>query len=533
MDAKTGQDEANKKSTVSAEELAARYGTMYKWYVLVTILVGLISMVASATIVNVAMPDIMGEFGLGQDQAQWMSTAFLAAMTAAMLAATSAVQTFGVRRTYISALIAFAGSSIIGALSPNEDVLIAARVIQGAAAGIAQPLGMVSIFQAFPPDRRGMAMGMYGVGVILAPALGPTLGGILIDNYSWHYVFLLGPPLCFAGIPLASIFLPTRVHANRTPFDWIGFGLLCICLVAFLTGLSNGQRIGWDSSFVLGSFFLAAISMCGFIIQERRVQAPILALNLYLNPRFVAASAVAFILGMGLYGSTYLVPLFVQTIQGYTPTESGLLLMPAGLILGIVFPITGRLSDRVAAHIMIAIGLSVFGWASFLMSRADTSTPFWSFAGWVALGRLGLGFILPSLNGGALRVLDRHLVSDGAGAINFMRQLGGAIGVDALSVYLERETTTYAAELNAMQTGNHAAARTLDLLSALLRQDGISGMLGIAEAHRFMSRMIEAQASILGFRESFLLVAAIFLLALVPAWYMRVRPHSEKSRPTK
>lgn len=518
-------------NAVKVEELAARYGAMYKWYVLVTILVGLIAMVASATIVNVAMPDIMGEFGLGQDQAQWLSTAFLAAMTAAMLAATWAGQSLGARGAYIAALVAFAVSSVVGALSPNDSILIASRIVQGAAAGLAQPLGMVSIFQAFPPERRGMAMGMYGVGVILAPALGPTLGGILIDNYSWRYVFLLSPPFCLAAIPLASTFLPTRSEINRTPFDWGGFILLCVGLVAFLSGLSNGQRMGWDSTFVVGALCLAALAFIGFVVQEKRAKAPILALDLYLNSRFVAASAVAFILGLGLYGSTYLVPLFVQTIQGYTPTESGLLLMPAGVVLGFVFPLTGRLSDRVAPHVLILAGLAVFGWATFLMAQADTSTPFWTFAGWVALGRLGLGFILPSLNGGALRVLEHHLVSDGAGAINFARQLGGAIGVDVLSVYLERQTTTYAGELNAMQTGNHAAAHSLDIIAAMLDQGGITGHVGIAEAHRFLSQMIGDQASVMGFRESFLFVAATFLAALLPAWYMRTKPRSSQAKP--
>ena len=518
-------------NTVKAEELAARHGAMYKWYVLVTILVGLIAMVASATIVNVAMPDIMGEFGLGQDQAQWLSTAFLAAMTAAMLAATWAVQSLGTRGAYIAALVAFAASSIVGGFSPNYPVLIACRIVQGAAAGLAQPLGMVAIFQAFPPERRGMAMGMYGVGVILAPALGPTLGGILIDNYSWRYVFLLGPPFCLVGIPLASAFLPTRSQVNRPPFDWAGFILLCVGLVAFLSGLSNGQRMGWDSTFVVGSFCLAALAFIGFVVQEKRATAPVLALDLYLNPRFVAASAVAFIFGLGLYGSTYLVPLFVQTIQGYSPTESGLLLMPAGIVLGFVFPLTGRLSDRVAPHIMILVGLGAFGWSTFLMAQADTSTPFWTFAGWVALGRIGNGFILPSLNSGSLRVLEHHLVSDGAGAINFMRQLGGAIGVDLLSVYLERQTTTYAGELNAMQTGNHAAAHSLNTIAAMLDRAGLTGRVGSAEAHRFLSRMIEAQASVMGFRQCFLFVAAIFLAALIPAWYMRAKPRSSQAQP--
>lgn len=513
---------------LTSHDLSTRYGAAYKWYVSLTVMVGLIALVASATIVNVAMPDIIGEFGMGQDQVQWLSTAFLASMTAAMLVATWAVRSFGSRCAYITALAAFAAGSIVGALSPNDIVLVIARVIQGSAAGLAQPLGMVEMFRVFPSNRRGTAMGLYGMGVILAPALGPTVGGMLIDNYSWRYVFFLGLPFCATGMLLATLFLSNCPEAKRPPFDWFGFILLSVGIAAFLAGLSNGQRLGWESACVYGAFCLAAVALFSFVVLEGRTSTPLLALDVYRNPRFAAASAVALILGLGLYGSTYLVPLFVQTIQGYTPTESGLLLMPAGIVLGVVFPLAGRLSDRLSPHILILAGLTLFGISSYLMSHADTSTAFWTFAGWVAIGRIGLGLILPSLNSGSLRVLDHHLVSHGAGAINFMRQLGGAIGVDLLTVYLERQTTTYACEINAMQTGSHSAANTLHLIAATLNRAGLVGQARAGETHRFLSRMIASQASVMGFRTSFLLVAATFFLALLPAWYMR-----PKQRPTR
>ncbi|WP_310598712.1 DHA2 family efflux MFS transporter permease subunit [Desulfobulbus sp.] len=508
---------------VTTEELSARYGAAYKWYVSATVLVGLMAMIASATIVNVAMPDIMGEFGMGQDQAQWLSTAFLASMTAAMLVASWAVKSFGSRSTYSMALIAFALGSLMGAFSPNDTVLVVARIIQGAAAGLAQPLGMVAMFQAFPADRRGSAMGLYGMGVVLAPALGPTVGGILIDNYSWRDVFFLGLPFCAVGLILAAAFLATVRESKRPAFDWLGFILLSVGIASFLAGLSNGQRMGWDSIFVRGSFCLAAFSMCAFVAQERRAQTPLLALDVYHNPRFVAAFVVAFILGMGLYGSTYLVPLFVQTVQGYSPTESGLLLMPAGIVLALVFPLAGRLSDRLPPHVLIFFGMALFSVSNYLMSHVDTDTEFWTFAYYVVVGRIGLGFILPSLNSGALRVLDSHLLSHGAGAINFVRQLGGAIGVDILSVYLERETTIYAHEINAMQTGGHVASALFHQLVTALDRAGVAGSIAVTEAHRFLSHMIAAQASVMGFRESFLFVAVIFFIALFPTWYMRAK----------
>jgi EmrB/QacA subfamily drug resistance transporter len=510
---------------VTAEQLSARYGTTYKWFATATVMVGIIASILSSTMINVALPDIMGEFGLGQDQIQWVSTAFLAATTSAMLAAAWAVASFGVCQAYVAALAIFAIGCVVGGFSPDDNGVILARAIQGAAAGLIQPLAMVVIFQAFPVERRGSAMGLYGLGVVLAPALGPTLGGVLIDNYSWRYIFFFGLPLCALGMLLAPLFLPTNSQSPRSPFDWLGFILMAVGVSAFLSGLSNGQRMGWDSTFVTGAFCMAAFAVVGFVMQERRSATPVLTLDVFLNPRFAAACVVAFMFGVGIFGSTYLVPLFVQTVQDYMATTAGLLLMPAGIVLGIVQPLAGRLSDHVSARLLISIGMALFAVSSVLMSNADTSTDFWTFAGWVVLGRIGMGFIMPSLNSGALKVLDHHQVGHGAGAVNFMRQLGGAVGVALLSVYLERQTTIYASEFNAMQTGTHAAADTLDLVAGLLTRAGLHDNVAVAlrtqEAYRFLSRMIAAQASVMGFRASFLFVAVGFFLALIPTYFMR------------
>ncbi|GAB6038768.1 MDR family MFS transporter [Fundidesulfovibrio butyratiphilus] len=509
----------------SVEALAERYGPAYKWLATLSVMLGCVATVLSATIVNVAMPDIMGEFGMGQDKVQWLSTAFLASMTVTMLATAWTLATFGPRKTYVTSLAVFAAASILGAASPGEETLILARTLQGACAGLVQPLAMVVIFSVFDPSKRGLAMGIFGLGVVLAPALGPTVGGMLIDNYSWRYVFLLAPPLCAGSAVLSLVYLPEQSGRSADPFDWWGFLWLCATVASFLTALSSGQREGWDSNFVRTAFFLSGAGMALFIRRQLRSAHPLLTLELYLNPRFVASSAVAFILGMGLFGSTYLIPLFVQTVQGYMPTESGLLLMPGGIALGLVSPLAGRLADHIAPRWLIALGLALFGWSSLLMAHADTSTEFWSFAGWVVLGRLGLGFILPSLNSGALRVLRPDQVSQGAGAVNFMRQLGGAVGVSILSVYLERQTTLYAAEFNALQNGRHATYDALDLISMLLGRagvfDDVAQALRPPEVYRYFSQMVSAQASMMGFRESFFLVALIAFAALVPAWFMR------------
>lgn len=524
------------------QEMFARWGPKYRWYVTVTAMMGTISTVLSSTIVNVALPDMMGAFGMGQDKAQLISTGFLAAMTGTMLLNAWLLDSFGQRATFSVTLLLFIAASVMGGLAPAEPVLVLARVLQGAAAGILQPLAMVVIFQVFPPAQRGSAMGIYGIGVVLAPALGPTIGGLMVDSLSWRYVFFLVVPFCAAGVVLAALFMPGRMASGpRRPFDWIGFGLMLAFLFTLLTALSNGQRYGWLSHFVLTDLTLAALAGAGFLWWEVRTEAPMLKLTLFRIPSFAGASLVAVVFGAGIYGSTYLVPLFVQTIQGYTPTRSGLVLMPAGLLLALVFPIAGRLTDRLPAYAMIAAGLAIFACSAWLMAGLDTNTPFWTLAMWIMLGRVGLALIMPSLNAGALRALPTALLGQGSGAVNFVRQLGGALGTNLLAVAVERRTQLYANTFAASQDTSNPA--TVDLLRQVLGYTLAEGGLaeggvapgfgpesiGMAEGPRlayaldYLGRVLAAQAGMMGYRDGFLLTALGFLLAIPPAFLMRRR----------
>src|SRR5690606_34227394 len=252
-----------------------------------TVMIATVAVVLSTTIVNVAIPDVMGAFGISQVQAQWISTGFLAAMTATMLLTDWADKAFGLRATMIGALSIFMFGSILGGIAPNENSLTIARVVQGAAAGAVQPLAMILLFQVYPPDQRGAAMGIFGIGVVLAPALGPWIGGLLIDSFSWHYVFFLGIPFAVIGILLSNLFLPTRAQAGPRPgFDWGGMVLLCIFLGALLNGLTNAQRQGWASDPILLQFAIATLAAGAFVWWEIRTAKPMLDLRLFANLPF-------------------------------------------------------------------------------------------------------------------------------------------------------------------------------------------------------------------------------------------------------
>ncbi|MBC7139645.1 MAG: DHA2 family efflux MFS transporter permease subunit [Defluviimonas sp.] len=499
-----------------------RYGPAYKWFATGTIMVATISVVLSTTIVNVAIPAVMGAFGISAVQAQWISTGFLAAMTATMLLADWANRAFGMRLTMTASMGVFLAGSVLGGLAPNESVLTLARVVQGAAAGIVQPLAMIMLFKVFPPDKRGAAMGIYGVGVVLAPALGPWIGGVLMDAFDWRFVFYLGLPFAGLAIVLANVFLPTREESGPIPaFDFVGVAILALFLAVLLSTLSNAQRLGWDTNAILSGFAISAASAIAFIAWELHTSKPMLDMRLFANFAFSSASLIAFIMGAGLFGSTYLLPVFVQQIQGMTPTQAGLLLMPSGFVMLLVFPIAGRLSDKVPAPIMIAIGMGIFAWSSWLMTGANVHTGFWMLALWTVLSRVGLGLVFPAISSGALKVLPPHLIGQGSGASNFIRQLGGAFGVNLLTVFIERRTIMHADAFAATQTSdNSTTMEFLREVAGLMHASGLPDTQIMPAASLFLGQVVVAQSSTAAFQDAFLVVCGIFLIALIPTWFM-------------
>lgn len=506
----------------ATEAFFRRYGPAYRAYATVTVMIATISVVLSTTIVNVAIPAVMGAFGISPVQAQWLSTGFLAAMTATMLLGDWADRAFGLRLSMTVALTVFLVGSVLGGLAPNEGILTLARVVQGAAAGVVQPLSMILLFRVFPPDRRGAAMGIFGIGVVLAPALGPWIGGMLIDAFNWRWVFYLGLPPGIAAILLANIFVPGREATGPRPgFDWTGLGLLAVFLGALLNALTNAQRLGWTSDPILAQFAIATAAATGFVLWEIRTAKPMLDMRLFRNVPFASAAVVAFIMGAGLFGSTYLVPLFVQTIQGFTPTQAGLLLMPSGFVLVLVFPLAGRLSDKLPAALLIGLGMAVFAWSSWLSAAVEINTGFWTLAWWTILSRIGLGFVFPAISAGPLKTLPRDLIGQGSGAMNFIRQLGGAFGVNLLSVFMERRTMLHADAFAATQTSdNPVTMALLREVGGIVHSAGLPDTQAMATAAQFLGQMVVIQANTAAFRDGFLVVTLIFLIALIPTAIM-------------
>lgn len=492
-------------------------GATQRWLVVATSLSSSLALALSGTITNVAVPDIMGAFGVGQDQAQWMATAFFAAMTAGMLLSDWLTRTFGPRHVFVAMMLMFFGASLAGGTAQTYLVVVLGRAAQGLAAGIILPLTMMAMFAVFPPNRRAMVAGLFGISFVLGPGLGPWFGGVAIDQFDWRFTFYVALPVAFVSMMLASVVFPTRDRDTaRTHLDWFGFLLVATFLTATLTGLSNGQLKGWNSNFVLLCLGAGLGSAILFIAWELFVDDPIFDVRLLAHPRFAIANMVSFLFGATLFGSFYLQPVFVQLVQNYTPLRAGLVLVPGGLIMGLILPLAGRTSDLIPPYLPLALGFTLFTLSTWLLGFTDANTAFITFAVFVGIGRIGQGMLFPPVTAAGLQAAPPEKMGTANGMLNFTRQMGGAFGINLLAIFIERRTSVYSEVLANTQTeGNSATQGLLATVRDMLSAAGLPDMIEAPLATLYLGRVVAAQATALAFRDTFIMFAMVGIVAVI------------------
>ena len=506
----------------SSEALFARYGPLYRGLVTFAGLVAFFTTVFSSTMVNVAIPHVMGAFGVGQDKAQYLSTAFIATTVTSLLLNNWFIAKVGQRMAFTLAMLLFCLGSFICGFGPTLDTIILGRVIQGFSAGIIQPMIMVVLFQVFPPERRGTAMGLFSMGMVLAPIMGPTLGGLALEYFNWHYVFLLQIPTAGIALVMGFLFMPNKELPKKLPkFDFIGLLLMWVALASLLLSFSFGQRLGWVSNIIIIGFILGIVSSIAFVLRQIYGPHPLVNMKLFLVPRFSAAAVISFFAGCAFLSSTFMIPLFVQEIQHYTPLRAGMLMIPGGLSLLILFPLSGRLTDMLPTSYLIYFGLFSFGMAFVLMSQADVNTPFWTFVSFTILIRVGTAFIRPVMNTEALRALPNDLVDQGSGVVNFIRMLGAAIGTNVLVVFLELRIPFHLDAFTATQVSiSRASGELVEQITRLLSEAGVAEAIRNTGAIHYLGDVILAQASTQGFQDAFLALGIFAFCGFIPAVYL-------------
>ena len=419
----------------SFDQQLERHGARYKWLVLLVVGLGTVAGVLSTSSFNVAVPVLTRHFGLGQDQVQWAMTGFMAAMTVAMLPTPWLLDRYGFRRVFLSALTLLALASVAGSLSPNFPLLVAARIVQGAATGVLQPMGVLVVMRLFSQHKQGRASGVLSFCIVLAPAVAPALGGLLLDRFGWQAIFLINAPFCLLAGIAALYLLPLPRQIVRRPFDWLGVGLLTLATLALLESVVSLHQGG--AAWLVFQLALAGSAIVLYLVNGRRQEAPIISPGLFRQRTFALGSLVSFAYGFGLYASTYLIPVFLQNALRYSATAAGLALVPSGIALALTIPLAGRMADRHSPRWITVAGLALFGVSFLLFAVFGGRIRYGELIGVTVLGRVGLGLILPALSLATLRHLEAHQLAQSSVVISYARQLGGVLGIAIAAVFVE------------------------------------------------------------------------------------------------
>jgi MFS transporter, DHA2 family, multidrug resistance protein len=499
----------------------------YKWFVLANVMLGTFMAVLDSTIVNVSLPKIMSSFGVGLSTIQWVVTAYMLAMAAMLPTSGWLADKFGYKRVYFWGLFLFTFGSLLCGLSNDETTLILSRIIQGLGAGMIQPLGMAIITREFPPHQRGIALGFWAISAAASVSFGPIIGGYLVDNFNWQLIFNVNVPVGIVALLFTIVVQREFINKQVRKFDYIGFISVIIFLPVLLFALSEGNAQtnseGWTAPYILACFAIALVGLAVFLTQELTTKDPLLDLRLLKDRNFGLANIVMLLFGIGMFGSTFLLPLYLQNSMGYTALQSGAVFLPVGIIQGAISPIAGIFSDKVNAKVPIftGIGLMVFSFylnseLSFLTENSFVMTSLY-------LRGLGMGLLFTPLSSLSLATISRDKMAQASGITNTVRQVGGSLGVALLSTVLTSRVNYHAQIFGgALQSNSQVFQNTTRGIANYIQHNaGSSAAVAAKQSQSVLMSHVSSQAFIQGINDDFLIAASITFLCILPIFFMR------------
>ncbi|MHB1512372.1 MAG: DHA2 family efflux MFS transporter permease subunit [Acidiferrobacter sp.] len=489
------------------------------WAVALVVAFAAFMEVLDLTIVNVSLLHIMGSMAVSQDKAIWVLTAYT--MTNAIILPLSGwlATRLGRKRYFMGCIAAFSVTSLLCGLSPNFSTLVIFRALQGIAGGGLQPNAQAILTDAAPAAKRGMAFAVYGMAVVFAPAIGPTVGGWITDHIGWRWIFLINVPIGLLLLPLvqALVYDPESFAQARSAqlassrrADFAGFALITLGLGLMQVVLDRGQQDGWFASPPIVTMTITWIlALAVFVVREWRRADPIVDLRLLRDPGFAAGNVLMFMLGALLLGSTALLPLFMQSLLGYTAVDAGLVLSPGGLVIMALMPVVGQLISRLDARVLIASGLCVSGFATLLMTHFDTHTGFATLVWTRAIQAAGLAFLFIPINTLAFSSLPATKSSNASAIINMSRNIGGSVGMSIAATILARRAQYHQSQLVQRVTPYNSDVHTY--LAAVQNAIGHPAPMA-ALAHLYM--VVVRQSEMLAYIDDFELMGILFFACL-------------------
>jgi len=489
--------------------------------------------VLDTSIANVALPHIAGSLSAGQDESTWVLTSYLVSNAIVLPISAWASDRMGRKRFYMTCVLLFTLSSLLCGLSTSLPMLIFFRILQGAGGGGLGPSEQAILADTFLPEQRGMGFAMYGMAVVLAPAIGPTLGGYLTDNYSWHWIFFINVPIGIISLFLTSRMVEdppwiddARERAKHSPVDYMGLGLIAVGLGALQVVLDKGQREDWMASHFIQIFTsVTVIALIGFVIWEWHEQHPILNLRLLKNRSFAVSNVLMFTLGAVLYGSTVLIPQFLQTVMGYTAELAGMALSPGGLVVMAMMPIVGTLVSRVDPRKLITFGFIALAVSMFHMSSLYLGIDFKTAMMYRVYQSIGLAFLFVPINTLCYIGVPQEQNNQISAMINLMRNLGGSFGISFVVTMLARRMQVHQSNLASHTVNSSQMQNMLGSMSSTYAAHMGSGPGAMQRAYGSIYATMQQQASVLSYRDT-ILIMAVLIVAVMPLVLLARKPKS-------
>lgn len=482
--------------------------------ILAALLFGMFIAILNQTLLNVALPKINTEFNISASTGQWLMTGFMLVNGILIPITAYLFNKYSYRKLFLVALVLFTIGSLICAISMNFPIMMVGRVLQAIGAGVLMPLGSIVIITIYPPEKRGAAMGTMGIAMILAPAIGPTLSGYIVQNYHWNVMFygmfIIGIIAILVGFVWFKLYQYTTNPKADIPgiiFSTIGFGVL-------LYGFSEAGNKGWGSVEIETMFAIGIIFIILFVIRELRMKSPMLNLEVLKFPTFTLTTIINMVVMLSLYGGMILLPIYLQNLRGFSALDSGLLLLPGSLIMGLLGPFAGKLLDTIGLKPLAIFGIAVMTYATWELTKLNMDTPYMTIMGIYVLRSFGMAFIMMPMVTAAINALPGRLASHGNAFLNTMRQLAGSIGTAILVTVMTTQTTQHLSAFGEELDKTNPVVQ--DHMRELASQYG-----GQEGAMKVLLQFVNKLATVEGINDAFIVATIFSIIALILCLFLQ------------
>ncbi len=504
--------------------------TINKWLIVITVMLPTIMEIIDTSVANVALPYMQGSLNAGTEEITWVLTSYLVSNAVVLPMTGWLARMFGRKRFLLTCITLFTISSVLCGAAPNLAALIFFRVLQGAAGGALIPISQAILLETFPPKQHGIAMAIFGVGAMTGPIVGPALGGWITDQMNWRWIFYINIPIGLIAVAMCTLFIfdPPYLRegmAKVRKVDYWGLFLLTVSMGALQVVLDKGQQEDWfNSNFIISFSIITVVSLSALIWVELTHEQPIVNLRLFKCVSFSAGNLIMFVVGFGLYSSIMLIPMFLQTLMGYSATDAGMVMAPGGIATLLTMPFVGAMLQKRDGRKIVLTGLIISASAMFLMQGLNLQASYWAFV-WprVVLG-VGLAMIFVPLTTVTLSGIARQEMGNATGVFNLLRNIGGSVGIAIAATLLSRLSQFYQTSLAAHITPyNPVFQMRLSELKQTLIAKGMQAVQAEQTALGMIYGLVRKQAATLAYNRIFFIIGLAFL-AIIPLLLLLKRP---------